>query len=263
MGDLPLLLPACRRQRLAPLLSLLLEGGIPAVIVDQPLDSEFADTRDHAVEEGPVVRHQDHGSRIGAQIVLQPHDGLEVEVVGRLVKKQHGRAQEQQLRQRDPHLPSAAELVGQPASVALGEPEPRQHLRGPGIDREPVPGLELVLKNRVLAQHAVVHGTLIRQRRHLVLERPHAFLDAREVSEHGQDLVKERPAGQCQTLLRQVTVCRALGACDASAVGGKLPLDETQERGLAGAVGPDQTNPVGIAHSPVQILEERLSREGY
>ncbi len=186
------------------------KDAVAAVVVDEALDPKFADSRDHPIEERPVVRHQDHGAGVVAEVVLQPDDGLEIEMVGRLIEQQHGRPLEQELRQRYSHLPAAAELVGQPAVVAVDEPEAGQNLRGPGVDREPVPGLELVLQGRVLPHDTVVHRPLVGQRRHLVLELPHAVLDAREVREHGQDLVEESPAGQRQTLLRKIPVGRPL-----------------------------------------------------
>ena len=46
------------------------------------------------------------------QVVVEPDDGVQVEVVGRLVQHQQRRLDEERARQRHPHPPTAGELVG-------------------------------------------------------------------------------------------------------------------------------------------------------
>ena len=46
------------------------------------------------------------------QVVVEPDDGVQVEVVGRLVQHQQRRLDEERARQRYPHPPTAGELVG-------------------------------------------------------------------------------------------------------------------------------------------------------
>ena len=53
---------------------------------------ELEDAADDRVEERAVVRDDDHGPREAAQPVLEPLQAVAVEVVGRLVEEQHGRA---------------------------------------------------------------------------------------------------------------------------------------------------------------------------
>ncbi len=47
------------------------------------------------------MRHGDDGTRVGREVLLQPEDGLGVEVVGRLVEEQQVRLLQEQLAQRD------------------------------------------------------------------------------------------------------------------------------------------------------------------
>ena len=65
---------------------------------------------DGHVEEKAVVRNQHEGVRIGFQIRFQPVARFEIEVVGRLVEQQQIGLFEQQLGERDAHLPAAGEL---------------------------------------------------------------------------------------------------------------------------------------------------------
>ena len=66
------------------------------------------------VDEGTVVADQHDGGRRLArqQFFLQPANGLDVQVVGRLVEQQHVGALQQNLGQLDAHAPASAELAG-------------------------------------------------------------------------------------------------------------------------------------------------------
>ena len=82
---------------------------------------------DHPVRIGADVRlvgHQDHGDALLAiELADDLHDlvrGAGVEVAGRLVGQQHGRAVDQRPRQGDALLLSAGELAGRVA-LALGQ----------------------------------------------------------------------------------------------------------------------------------------------
>ena len=65
----------------------------------------------HIVDESTVVTHQHHRRRRSGQKLLQPLDGLDVEMVGRLVQQQHVGLLKQDLGQFDTHTPTARELL--------------------------------------------------------------------------------------------------------------------------------------------------------
>ena len=75
---------------------------------------QVGDARHDGVEEVAVVRDEDHGVRVRAQVLLEPVAGVEVEMVGGLVEQQQVGPAEQQLGQRDAHLPAARERLGGP-----------------------------------------------------------------------------------------------------------------------------------------------------
>ena len=73
-------------------------------------------------------------------------------MVGGLVEQQQIRLGEQQLGQRDAHLPAAAELVGLARPVFLAEAEAGEHGAHLGVERVAVEGVKAFL------QHGVAFG---------------------------------------------------------------------------------------------------------
>ena len=87
--------------------------------------ADLGDSGDDSVEEEAVVRDEDDGVRILREILLEPVARFQVEVVGRFVEQQQAGTSEQQLRQRNPHLPAARKVsVGLPRS-SCEKPRPR------------------------------------------------------------------------------------------------------------------------------------------
>ena len=62
---------------------------------------EFEDPAGDVVQEIAIMGHGNHSAGVVMQKVLQPGDGLGVEVVGRFVQQQHVGFRQQQLAQRD------------------------------------------------------------------------------------------------------------------------------------------------------------------
>ncbi len=67
------------------------------------------------------------------QIVFEPVTSFKVKVIGRLVEKKKVWLCQQQLCQRNPHLPAAAELVRLPTPVFFAKAESGQHAAHLGI----------------------------------------------------------------------------------------------------------------------------------
>ena len=72
--------------------------------------------RDTLLQEVAIVGDRDGRERRRVDEALEPHDALDVEVVGRLVEQEHVRIRDQRARERDPLLPAAREL----GDLALG-----------------------------------------------------------------------------------------------------------------------------------------------
>ena len=77
----------------------------------------------HPIQEIAVVRDDDHRAVIAFQMVLQPVDTFDVEMIGRLIEKQVVRLPEQQLGQHGPHAPSAGEGFYRAFEIVGGKSE--------------------------------------------------------------------------------------------------------------------------------------------
>ena len=64
----------------------------------------------HAIDEVAVVAHEQQRPAPVRKVVLQPCDGVNVEVVGRLVEGEEVGLGQEQPCQRNPHPPAAAQL---------------------------------------------------------------------------------------------------------------------------------------------------------
>ncbi len=80
--------------------------AVVADVVGELPQMNVGDPRHDRIEEVAIVRDENHGEGIRAEIFLEPVARLEIEMVRRLVEQQEVRPAEQQLRQRDPHLPA-------------------------------------------------------------------------------------------------------------------------------------------------------------
>ena len=75
-------------------------GRVVARPTREPAAVEFQDAGRHFAEQGPIVRHEQQRAAVAQQEILQPADGVDVEVVGRLVQEQEVRAADHGLGQQ-------------------------------------------------------------------------------------------------------------------------------------------------------------------
>ena len=170
---------------------------------------------------------------------------LEVEVVGRLVEQQQVGLREQHAGQRHAHPPAAGKggtrhvLLRVRKAEAL-EDRRRPRLRRPGVD---------IGKPRLHVRHA-------RAVCRLRLRHQRGALGIR--LEHGVD---QRHVGS-RHLLRHAADARARRQGDLAAVKRELPTDQSEERRLAGAVGPDEPDLVPVGNGGGGAVEERMALDG-
>ncbi len=67
-------------------------------------------TADDGIEELAIVRNHQQRARVARQPLLQPDDGVEVEVIGGLIQQQKIGARTQRSRHRQPHAPAAGKI---------------------------------------------------------------------------------------------------------------------------------------------------------
>ena len=132
-----------------PLLALAVVGRVVAAERGQPAVPEFPDPVDGRVEERPVVRRDQQRAGALAQVVLQPLEGVEVEVVGRLVEQEQVGVRDDKAGQRRAGLLAAGHRGRRLGPLGAVEPEPLSAVIHPLVQRVAAQDVELVLEVRV------------------------------------------------------------------------------------------------------------------
>ena len=183
-------------------------------------------------------------------------------MVGRLVEQQQAGPAEQQLGQRDAHLPAARERLGRLGEVVLAEAQAAQHGRDAQVDAVAVVAPEALLQLGVADQHRLVLALGNAVVAEPLLERVHLGLLVEQLGEGDRRLVEERPPAVVEAVLRQVADGQAGRLDDLARVGLVEAGQHPQEGRLAGAVRAAEADPVALADLPGHVLEQDAVAEG-
>ena len=151
---LALLLPEALHARLA----LDEEVAVVPGVIGELAQTDLGDARHDGVEEEAVVGDENHRVRVVGEVLLEPVARLEIEVIGGLVEEQQSRPRQEQLGQRDAHLPAAGKCLAWLVEVVGREPETAEHRRDLEVDVVAFEAPEVLLQLAVLAQHVRVLG---------------------------------------------------------------------------------------------------------
>ena len=182
-------------------------------------------------------------------------------MVRRLVEQQQVRLPEQQLRQRDPHLPAAGKRLGRPLEVGRLEPEALQHGRRLQLDAVAVAESEPILQVAVAREHRVVLGLGDRRVAQPLLELVHLGLHRQQLGERAAGLLEDRAARVRQAVLRQVADGQRGGLEDRAGIGLVEPGHHPEQRGLAGAVRTAQADALASRDLPGDVVEQHAVAE--
>ena len=122
-----------------PVLLLLQPGGVVPLPGDPLAPVQLQDPAGDVVEEVAVMGHGDHGARVPLEMVLQPGDGLGVEVVRRFVEEQDVGVLEEEPAEGDPPPLAAGEDLHRGFARRTAQ-RVHRHLQA-GIE---VPGIQVV-----------------------------------------------------------------------------------------------------------------------
>ena len=184
-------------------------------------------------------------------------------MIGRLVEQQQVGLAEQQLGQRQAHLPAAGECFGLPVEIRRGEPEPVQHGGGLQIDAVPVVEPEAILQVAVAGQHRLVLAFGNRRVAQPLLERVHLGFHREQRAERAGGFLEDGPAGVGQAVLRQIADRQRRRLEDGAAVRLVEPGHHAQQRGLAGAVRAAQAHPLARSDLPGDVVEQDAVAESF
>ncbi len=223
--------------------------GVVAGIAAEASAVELEDGRGQLRQEGAVVGDEQHGAVEGGQLLLEPGNGVEVQVVGGLVEQQQVRLGHQRPGQR--HAPPPAPGERSHLGV-LGQPQAGQHhvdalVEGPAVDR---------LEARLQLGHAA-HVGLVLVDQVVVL--------GEQLARLGQALghhVEDGLAGGLGEILGEHADLQTRSAPDAAAVGQDLGGDQLEQRRLAGAVAPHQGQALALLQHQVGAVEQHMGTIG-
>ena len=235
VGDVALLCGALGPQLLQVVLALPQVARVGARIGVEALVLERGHVAHAGVHEGAVVAHEQDRPRIGGQESLEPLDALEVKVVGGLVEQEQVGVAQQELRERDAHLPASREVDGALVEVVHGKAEAGQDRAGPALELVSPQALEAVLGLAVALEEALLLGTLARGG-DLVLETLDLVFERADLRGRRHHLGERRALPRDLGLLLQVADGGAAREGHGALVGRLLAHDDLEQRRLAGPV---------------------------
>ena len=184
-------------------------------------------------------------------------------MVRRFVEQQQRWPAEEQLGERDAHLPAAGERLGRLVEVVTREAEPHQHLRDLEVDRVAVFVTELLGQVVVFDEQRFVLAIGERFIRERVFDALHFALRVEQRRERERHLIEQSAAAVVEAVLRQIADRRHGRHVDLAAVGFVEPGEHAEERGLAGAVWSAQADAFPVGHLPGDVIEEDTFAERF
>ena len=132
----------------------------------------------HLVQKHPVMRHDHDRFVVAFQIIFQPLDCRQIQMVRRLVEQHDIRARQKQLYKRHFRLLPSGKTADRTPQILQCKSKPlehRLHIPAPGISPH---RLHLLLQSVILAQERPIRRSLLClcRRLHLLLQLFHALL---------------------------------------------------------------------------------------
>ena len=182
-------------------------------------------------------------TRIQAQPVLQPYDGIQIKVIGGFIKQQHIGAAHQRLGKCQAYPPAAGELRHCAPLIPRAKAKPGEQLRGAGCGRVATNGLKLRVQVGELVAIIQCLGTC-----ELALQRPQLGIPIQDEFERGPRIGLDflRDAGQHQ-VARQIKL---------ATIRRQFAADQRQQARLAGAIGTDNADFLGAVEAEGRLGEQ-------
>ena len=210
------------------------------------------DVRQRA-QQVAVVGDEHERTAVLLEELLQPVDGGQVEVVGRLVQEEEVRLGGQYAAQLGTHPPAARKARERLRELLDGEAEAAEGHLHARFEVVAAQMLERGLHLAVFVQHLRVAGI------EAFLQGAHAGLQLVEAGDAAHRILQQR-------LLRRVRLGVLARGADArlalddefAVVRRQFAEDDLEERGLAGSVGPDDADAFGGVHAEADVRQHVL-----
>jgi hypothetical protein len=206
------------------------------------------------IQEVAVVRDDDHRAVAPVEHRFQPADGVDVEVVGRLVQQHDVRIGEQHLRQQHAQFPAGGDFAHRAVVLFAGDIQAQQQLAGAGFGVVTAHFAELAFQ--IGGMQIVRLGRLrVHVDRVLFLHHaPHVGMAHHHYVEHAQVFKAELVLAQEGHALMWVDG-------DIAGAGFQHAGHDLHQRRFATAVGADQTVAVAVTELDADVFKKRLGAE--
>ena len=215
---------------------------------------DFDDPRREALQKRAIVRHEHHRARVVGQKPFQPRDGVEVQVVGRLVEQQQIRLRDERPREQHAAAPAARQGVD---TRLRRQVQPRQDQLHSLLDAPPVTLFQLVLQLSELREHRG-RASLGDVARRVVIGGDELADIAEAVGDH----VEHRAVCGQRNVLREPADAQARLKRYRTGVDRPLAAQNLKNRRLAAAVPADQRHAFARLDLQHDIVEQRQMSEG-
>ena len=229
---------------------------VAAGVTRDPLGVEFDGLVRHLLQEIPVVADDDHALRLAREVSFEPARRVDVEVVARFVEQHDVRRRQQQLREQNAPLLTAAEADDLAVEVLLQKAEAGEHVVDFVVERVGVVGREEFVQAVVLIGELLLFERVVAVR-HLVGDGVKFLLGRQQFVEGALRLFVQRPARRELGDLPEQVEPRPGVPLDAPGFRFVLPAEDPHQRGFAGAVGPHEADPLPGVEFERNLLEER------
>ena len=221
-----------------------------ALVVPLPMQQvtavQLGDAGSHALQEAPVVGDQDQGPLESLQLLLQPFDGRQIEMVGRLVQQQQIRVDHQRPCQCHTAAPAAGQFRQASIRRQLQLADGGLH---PVLQLPAVCCLQCHLHPFQCFQIGVAAG----------LHQAVVFAEqVAQIGKAGSNRVVHREICRQRQLLLEPRNPGAGPEPALAAVRGELPRQDFQQRGLAGAVATQQAEFVPRLDAQGHLVQQDL-----
>ena len=190
---------------------------------------------------------------IGLEVLLQPADRVDVEVVGRLVEQQQVRLRHQRAAEQRAATPAAGQLAH---LTIRGKREPRHDELHFLLEPPPVALLERVLQ---VPESLEIRGGVRFSNacRRLVVFRDEAAERAEAVRHFG----KHRTLPHHRDILVQPRDAQTRLAPDRAGIHGLIPGQDAEQAALPGTIASDEGDALAVVDLKVGVFEERQMPE--
>jgi hypothetical protein len=178
------------------------------------------------------------------------------------VEEQQIRLAEQQLREREPHLPSAGERFRAPIEIRRCEAEALKNRGRLQLDAVPAADAEAILKIAIALEHRIVFSFRNRGITEPLLEIVHLGLDGEELGERARHLFEHGAARMREAVLRKIPDGEGRRFQDGAGVGLVETGHHAQQRRLARAVRSAQSDALAVGDLPRHMVEKHTVAEG-